>query len=170
MPKQVSLAKKDVINVSVYLDVSNPDSVVVLNEEEEKLLDKTKLPEDIFEFKSEWAAPNYILSTIVEMNAQSDKSVQGKIQRVFDPNLYPMSQIMVLLRSWNLEKLDPTYKLELEPSQDNPTVSLLSQPMMRKIGEIRPPEIISSMYMKFFLNQPNKESQVAKKLKEAIQS
>ena len=166
--KHRSLSKKEEIDVILYVDTTDPDSLVILSDEEELLLDKANLPENIFEFKSCWAKPNYILTTIIEMNAQADRVVQGKIQRVFDANLYSMAQIMVLLRSWNLEKLDPSFKLDVEGSLDNPDVKILTTPMLKKIGDIHPPALISTMYTKA-MNKvyASKESEVVKKLREA---
>ncbi len=166
--KKISLTKKDTYDVVIYIDTTDPDNLVVLDDAEEALLDKDKLPENIFKFKSTWVKPNYILNTIIEMNAQADKVVAGKIQRVFDPNMYSMAQIMVLLRAWNLDELDESFKLNLESSIDNPEVKTLTTPMLKKIGEIQPSAIVSNMYNKAMgILFPVKESEVVKKLKEA---
>lgn len=168
MPKQVSLSKKEEVEVKVYLDITDPENIVALDKEEESLLDKANLPENIFEFTSQWAKPTYMLNTIIEMNSQANKAINGKVQTVFDANLYSMAQIMVLLRSWNLEKLDPQYKLISEISIDTADVKILTAPMLKKIGDIQPPTVVSMMYSnameKIYVN---KESEVVKKLREA---
>ena len=153
--KKINLGKKSDITVSIFVDTSTED-LRVLDDQEESKLDKTKLPENIIEFTSVWAKPNWMLSQLIEANSISEKIVQGRTQRFFDTTAMVNSQIRVLLKKWNLQDFDAKYNLMFEKSMDNPRIEILTMDTMHRIGEISPADIITKMMNRMFAGEAPK--------------
>ncbi len=153
---------KDNIEVVVYLDITNPDTPTVLSPEEEAVMSFWKVEGSIIPIKSYWKHPNWTLSQVIELNCYVDRMIQGRSQRVFDINAMTMARIKVLLSSWELDKIDPCWKLEFEPSVDAKDVKILTDNCMRMIGKITPSGLVTAMYNKMYLKFFVEESAVVK--------
>lgn len=150
MAKKVNLTKKSEITVTLYLDISDEDNIKVLSDEDFlKLKESNPTPETIFEFKSIWAKPNFGLQQLIEANSYVEKIIAGKVQRFFDPNAMSISQIRVLLRSWNLDQLDEKMVLKFANSIDSPNTKLLNDETIKVIIDM-PTNIVSVLYEKAF--------------------
>lgn len=139
---KVNLRKKPHIEVTFYLDVSNPDNPQIVFET------PNPIPEHMITITSKWARPNFLLSNIINMNSYSEKIINGQLQRYFDVQALVWARIRVLLKEWNLQDFDSELKLEFENSIDSKDVKILSAKTMALIGEIDPPSIINYMYNK----------------------
>lgn len=159
-------AKKD-IEVSVYVDVSDPEVFKVLSDEEERTL-PNPLPETTVKITSIWKRPSFQLQQIIEANSISEKMVNGRMQKFFDPNANVISQIRVLLKKTNIADFDPNFVLDFEKSLDNPKIEILTLNSIQRLGELSPPEILSKMVNKMLLwditpkNFPAKQEETLK--------
>jgi hypothetical protein len=146
--KKVNLRKKAPATVEIFLDITNPESPMVISELEEKKLDKNKLGENVIRLESTWRRVNFNLLNLIEMNQYIDKLVNGRLQRVFDIQALILARIKVLLMGWNLKDLDDKLGLDFEPSIDDKDVEILSVDCMKRLGEVDPPSIINVFYTK----------------------
>lgn len=144
MPK-INLGAKPLIEVDVFLDISDPENPkVLLDSEAEKVENK----ETLFLVKTKWRKPNYNLAQIIEMNQFLDKVFNGQLQRVFDTGALMTARMRVLLREWNLHEVDETLKLEFVKSIDNQKIEILSPASMGRIGDIEPASLMYTIYNK----------------------
>lgn len=158
----INIGRKDNLEVVIYLDVLDPTHPTVLSLDEEAVMDLNNLPSTIIPIKSTWRYPSFLLQNVIEANSFSDKVLQGRIQKVFDLNAMILARIRVLLVSTDLEKIDPTFKLDFEKSIEAKDLQILNDNTMRKLGELTPSNILMGMYGKMHVKAFSEESQTVR--------
>lgn len=147
---KVNFGSKKDIEVEIFVDVSNPEAFRVYNDDEEKTL-PDPLPENVVKITSSWKRPTFMLQQVIEANSISEKMINGRSQRFFDPNANVLAQIRVLLKKTNLPDFDPNFSLEFEKSMDNSKVDVLTLTTLQRLGELSPPEILNRMLNKMLM-------------------
>lgn len=159
--KKVNLCKKSDIDVTVYMDISDSENPFILPIELEPK--EIPIPEHIIQIKTRWARPCFTTQNVIDANCYVDKISQGRTVRVFDENASTYAHMRVLLKEWNMQEFEPSLRLVIEKSIDNPMINVLSNDTMQRIGVIDPPEIVSILVNRFM------GALIEKKFKKALE-
>ncbi len=130
------------VDVDIYIDITDPSAPRVLSDEEEKKLEPDKLPEHIKKETSHWRRPNWTLSTLISSNAYTEDE-QGR-QR-FNLTRFAVSRMRCLLLDWSLKTSGLVLERVVPP--ELPEYKMLSDKTIRMLGTIHS-NIIDSFYAK----------------------